>query len=159
LSVLERERMISIAVQMVGGRIPVLAGAGAANLEDTLRLTRYAEAAGADAVLVMPPYGSRPSQEGLYQYFRAVAQATSLPVVVDNVSERAAVNLEAEILARLVDDCPNVIGVKDRVLPSQRSSQEPRVRLPPDRRVGCALSSARPRSPALAPAARHVPRR
>jgi 4-hydroxy-tetrahydrodipicolinate synthase len=113
LSILERERMISLAVQLVGGRAPVLAGTGTNNLEETLRLTRYAEAAGADAVLVIVPYYSRPTQEGLYQYFRAVAEATSLPVVVYNIPGRTAVNLEPETLARLADDCPNIVGVKE----------------------------------------------
>lgn len=113
LSILERERMISLVVQMVGGRVPVLAGTGTNNLEETLRLTRYAEAAGADAVLVIVPYYNRPSQEGLYRYFRAVAEATGLAVVVYNIPGRTAVNLEPETLARIVDDCPNVIGVKE----------------------------------------------
>jgi 4-hydroxy-tetrahydrodipicolinate synthase len=109
----ERERLIAATVEAVAGRVPVLAGTGSNNLEETLRYTRFAERAGADAALVIVPYYNRPSQEGLYRHFAAVAAATSLPVVIYNIPGRTAVNMEPETMARLRRDHPNVVGVKE----------------------------------------------
>jgi 4-hydroxy-tetrahydrodipicolinate synthase len=109
----ERERVIEITVRTVAGRVPVLPGTGSNNHEETLRLTAFAERVGADAALVIVPYHVRPSQQGLYEHFRAVARSTSLPVIVYNIPGRTAVNLEVETLARLRRDCDNIVGVKE----------------------------------------------
>jgi 4-hydroxy-tetrahydrodipicolinate synthase len=109
----ERERVIEIAVQTAAGRVPVIPGTGSNNHEETLRLTAFAQRVGADAVLVIVPYHVRPSQQGLYEHFRAVARSTSLPVIVYNIPGRTAVNLEVETLARLRRDCDNIVGVKE----------------------------------------------
>jgi 4-hydroxy-tetrahydrodipicolinate synthase len=109
----ERKRVMDIAVQTAQGRVPVLAGTGSTNHAETLELTRYAEKIGADAALVITPAYMRPSQEGLFQHFRAVAQATALPVILYNIPGRTAVNLEIDTVARLRDSCPNIIGVKE----------------------------------------------
>jgi 4-hydroxy-tetrahydrodipicolinate synthase len=113
LSVDERERLIETAVRTVRGRVPVVPGTGSNNHDETLRLTAFAERAGADAVLVLVPYHVRPTQEGLYEHFRAVARSTRLPVLVYNIPGRTAVNMEVETLARLRRACENVIGVKE----------------------------------------------
>jgi 4-hydroxy-tetrahydrodipicolinate synthase len=109
----ERERVIEVAVETVAGRVPFLAGTGSNNHEETLHLTRFAERAGADAVLVVTPYYNRPSQEGLYQHFAAVAAAVSLPVVLYNIPGRTAVNLEIDTVARLRAARPNIVGCKE----------------------------------------------
>lgn len=113
LSVAERERVIEIAADAVAGRVPFLAGTGSNNLDDTLHLTHHAERVGASAVLVIVPYYVRPSQAGLYGFFRAVADRTRLPVVLYNIPGRTAQNLEPETMARLRRDAPNIVGVKE----------------------------------------------
>jgi len=113
LSMAERERVIEVALDAAGGRVPLLAGTGSSNLADTLDLTRFAERAGAAAILAIVPYYVRPTQEGLYGFFRRVAEATSLPVVLYNIPGRTAQNLEPDTMARLRRDCPNVVGVKE----------------------------------------------
>lgn len=113
LSVAERERVIEIAADAVAGRVPFLAGTGSNNLDDTLHLTRHAERVGASAVLAIVPYYIRPSQAGLYGFFRAIADRTRLPVVLYNIPGRTAQNLEPETMARLRRDAPNIVGVKE----------------------------------------------
>ena len=113
LSLDERKRVIELAVRTVAGRVPVVAGVGSNHHGETVELAQFAERSGADALLVLVPYHVRPTQEGLYQHFRAVARSTRLPVVVYNIPGRTAVNLEVETLARLRRDCDNVVGVKE----------------------------------------------
>lgn len=109
----EREYVIETAVKAVRGRVPVVAGTGTNNFDETVRYTRFAERAGADAALVMVPYYNRPSQEGLYEHFSGVAEATSLPLIIYNIPGRTAVNMEPETMARVMRDHPNVVGVKE----------------------------------------------
>jgi 4-hydroxy-tetrahydrodipicolinate synthase len=109
----ERERVIEVAVEAVNGRVPFMAGTGSNNHEETLHLTRFAQRAGADAVLVVTPYYNRPSQEGLFQHFSAVAAAVDVPVVLYNIPGRTAVNLEIDTVARLREARPNIIGCKE----------------------------------------------
>ncbi len=113
LSPEEREHVIELAVRAANGRVPVLAGTGSVNYEETVRFTRFAERVGADAVLVIAPYYVRPTQWALYEYFRRVASQVELPLVIYNIPGRTAVNVEPETMARLRRDCPNVIGVKE----------------------------------------------
>ncbi len=113
LSVEERRRVIEVAVRTAAGRVPVVAGVGTNHHGETVEMAQFAEQAGADALLVLVPYHVRPTQEGLYQHFRAVARSTRLPVIVYNIPGRTAVNLEVETLARLRRDCENVVGVKE----------------------------------------------
>lgn len=113
LSFEERAHVIDLAIATSNGRIPVLAGVGSVNHAETLALTAHAERAGADAAVVIVPYYIRPSQAGLYGHFRAVAEATRLPVMLYNIPGRAAANLEPETIARLARDCPNIFGVKE----------------------------------------------
>jgi 4-hydroxy-tetrahydrodipicolinate synthase len=113
LTLEERKRVIRLAIEVAAGRVPVVPGTGSENHEQTLQLSRFAAEAGADAVLVVVPYYIRPTQEGLYQHFRQVAQQVELPVILYNIPGRAAVNLEIDTVRRLRDDCPNVMGIKE----------------------------------------------
>lgn len=113
LSLEEREEVIETAVGAARGRVPVLAGTGLAHLEETLRLTRFAKRVGADAALIVTPYYTRPGQEGLYRFFRTIADAVDIPIILYNIPGRAAANLEPDTTARLARDCRNIIGVKE----------------------------------------------
>ena len=114
LSHKEHERMIEICVSVAkdSGK-PVIAGAGSNSTLEAVSLTRFAEAAGADAVLSVAPYYNKPSQEGLYRHFSEVAGATSLPIVIYNIPGRSIVDISVETMARLVDDHENITAVKD----------------------------------------------
>lgn len=108
----EYEQTIETCVKTVAGRVPVIAGTGTNDTQKTIANTRVAEKAGADAVLVVTPYYNKPSQEGLFLHFKAVHDATKLPVVLYNVPGRTGVNITPETVARLAD-LPRVAGIKD----------------------------------------------
>lgn len=109
----EHERVVEIVVEAAQGRVPVIAGTGSNSTAKTIELTVHAKQAGVDAALVVSPYYNRPTQQGLYEHFRAVAEATDLPVIVYNIQVRTAVNVETDTLARLARDCRNIVGVKE----------------------------------------------
>jgi 4-hydroxy-tetrahydrodipicolinate synthase len=109
----EHERVVEVIVHSAAGRLPVIVGTGSNSTAHTIELTRHAERAGAQAALVVSPYYNKPTQEGLYRHFRAVAEATALPIFVYNIQRRTAVNVETDTLARLRRDCRNVVGVKE----------------------------------------------
>lgn len=112
----ERRYVVSQAVSLAGGRVPVLAGTGSVNLEETLELTRHAQEAGARGALIITPYYVKPNQEGLYDFFGRVAAAVpDLPVFIYNIPGRAGVPVAVETLARLRRDFENVVGVKHSV--------------------------------------------
>jgi 4-hydroxy-tetrahydrodipicolinate synthase len=113
LSTEEREHVFEVAVRSARRRIPVVAGSGSVNLETTLRLTRFAKAVGASAAMVVVPYYARPTQDGLYEFFRTVADAVDIPIIIYNIPVRSAVNMEVETTARLARDCRNIIGQKE----------------------------------------------
>lgn len=113
LSLEEREYVIETAVRHVGGRVPVVPGTGTNNYEETLRLTRHAGRLGADAALVIVPYYNRPSQEGLYRYFRALADEVDIPIIIYNIPGRTATNMEPSTVARLRRESKNIIGIKE----------------------------------------------
>lgn len=112
LSVPEHCEVIKHCVQQVAGRIPILAGTGANATWEAIELTRAAAEAGADACLLVTPYYNRPSQEGLYQHFKAIAEAIDVPQVLYNVPGRTAVDMQNETVERLAS-LPNVVGIKD----------------------------------------------
>lgn len=109
----ERKHIIQLAVETSNGRIPVMAGTGSVHHADTLELTAFAEQVGADAAVAIVPYYVKPSQEGLYQHFKAIAESTTLPVMLYNIPGRGGANLEPATTLRLAQDCPNIIGVKE----------------------------------------------
>ena len=109
----ERKRVITAAHEAVNGRVPFVPGTGSTNHAETLELTRYAAALGVDAVLLITPYYNRPSQNGLFQHFDAVAKSVDAPVILYNIPGRTAVNLEVDTVARLREANRNLIGVKE----------------------------------------------
>lgn len=108
----EHEQVVEMTLQTARGRIPVIAGTGSNNTQEALRLTRHAQKAKADAALLIAPYYNRPTQEGLYQHFRTVAEAVEIPILVYNIASRTGVNIEPETFARL-SNIPNIVGVKE----------------------------------------------
>ncbi len=112
LSFEEHERVIELTVQAARGRLPVIAGTGSNNTREAIRLTAHAKQAGADAALLISPYYNRPTQQGLYLHFKAIAEAVDLPLVLYNIQSRTGVNIEPETFARLAQ-IRTIIGVKE----------------------------------------------
>ncbi|HEY4249836.1 MAG TPA: 4-hydroxy-tetrahydrodipicolinate synthase [Roseomonas sp.] len=108
----EHDRVVALCVEAAGGRVPVIAGAGSNSTAEAIRLTRHAKEAGADAALVVTPYYNKPTQEGLYMHFMAIADAVDLPVIIYNIPPRSVVDMSAETMGRLAKH-PNIVGVKD----------------------------------------------
>ncbi len=108
----EHKRVVSLCVEVVAGRVPVIAGAGSNATAEAVDFVRHARVAGADAALVVTPYYNRPSQEGLYRHYRSINDAVDLPVFVYNVPSRTSIDISNETLARLAS-LPNIVGVKD----------------------------------------------
>jgi len=113
LSLDEKRRMFELVMETAGGRGAVLAGTGTNDTRDAVELSEAAAAVGVDGLLVVTPYYNKPSQEGLYRHFRAVAEATTLPVMVYNVPGRTSVNMEAATCLRLAREVPNIVAVKE----------------------------------------------
>ncbi len=112
LTVGERTDLVRTAVQVVAGRIPVVAATGSQSFAETVELTSQAEKAGADAVLVVTPYYIRPSPAGLVEYFVAVGSRTALPLLIYHIPDRAAVSVKAATVARIAERTPNLVGMK-----------------------------------------------
>ncbi|MCD7033726.1 4-hydroxy-tetrahydrodipicolinate synthase [Metabacillus sp. GX 13764] len=112
LSSEEKIALIKHTAEIVKGRIPVIAGTGSNNTLASIDLTKKAEKAGADAIMLVAPYYNKPSQEGMYQHFKAIAEATSLPVMIYNVPGRTAVSIAPETVIRLAE-ISNIAAVKD----------------------------------------------
>jgi 4-hydroxy-tetrahydrodipicolinate synthase len=108
----EHKRVIALCVEVAKGRAPVIAGSGTNSTEHTIELTRQAKAAGADAALIVCPYYNKPTQEGLFQHFKAVHDAVDLPIIIYNIPGRSAVDMNNATMARLAK-LPNIVGVKD----------------------------------------------
>jgi 4-hydroxy-tetrahydrodipicolinate synthase len=109
----EHKRLVELVVATAAGRIAVVAGTGSNSTAEAIDLTKHAERAGASGALVVNPYYNKPTQEGLYRHFRAVAEAVAIPIFVYNIQSRTAVNVETDTLARLARDCRNIVGVKE----------------------------------------------
>jgi 4-hydroxy-tetrahydrodipicolinate synthase len=127
----EHRRVIEICVDVTDRRVPVIAGAGSNSTDEAVSLTRFAEDIGADAVLSVVPYYNKPTQEGLFQHFAAVARATSLPVILYSVPGRTVVDIAVDTMARLRDAHSNIVGVKDATASMEKASLT-RSRLGPD---------------------------
>ena len=113
LSFEEHERVIEVTVGKAAGRVPVIAGTGSNSTEEAIALTKQAVKAGVDASLQISPYYNRPTQKGLYEHFKAVAQSVKIPIVLYNIAGRTGVNIEPETMAKLANDCKNIIAVKE----------------------------------------------
>lgn len=109
----EKQRIKEIVVEKAGDRVPILMGCGGNNTADVVNELQTADFSGIDGILSVCPYYNKPSQEGLYQHFKAIAAATSLPVVLYNVPGRTGVNLKAETTVRLARNCENIVAIKE----------------------------------------------
>jgi 4-hydroxy-tetrahydrodipicolinate synthase len=108
----EHRRVVDICIDEARGRVPVIAGAGSNNTHEAVALARHAEKSGADAVLVVTPYYNKPTQEGLYQHFKAVNDAIGIPIIIYNIPPRSVIDMSVDTMKRL-SDLPNIVGVKD----------------------------------------------
>ena len=108
----EHRRAVAIAVEVAAKRVPVIAGAGSNSTAEAVGLAQYAQSVGADAVMVVTPYYNKPSQEGLYRHYMAVADAADLPLIIYNIPSRSVIDMSVETMARLAQH-KNIVGVKD----------------------------------------------
>lgn len=108
----EHKRVVELCIEVVRGRIPVIAGTGSNSTDEAIDLTLHAKQAGADAALVVTPYYNKPTQEGLYRHYKAIHDAADLPVIIYNIPGRSIVDMTVETMARLAE-LPNIVGVKD----------------------------------------------
>jgi len=109
----EHRRIVEVVIEAARGRIRVVPGTGSNSTAEAIGLTKHAERAGAAGALVVNPYYNKPTQEGLYRHFRAVAESVAIPILVYNIQSRTAVNVETDTLVRLVRDVASVVGVKE----------------------------------------------
>ena len=108
----EDMRVTALCVEVAAGRVPVIAGTGSNSTDEAVSLTRHAKEAGADAALLVAPYYNKPTQEGLYQHYKAVHDAVDIPIIVYNIPGRSVVDISVDTMARL-SELPNIVGVKD----------------------------------------------
>jgi len=108
----EHERVVALTVEVVNRRVPVLAGTGSNSTDEAILLTKHAKATGVDGALLITPYYNKPTQEGLFQHYRAIAHAVDLPLVLYNIPGRTSVNMAPSTVARLME-CPSIVAIKE----------------------------------------------
>lgn len=113
LTRVERDEVTDIVVQRIGGRIPIVIGLGGNDTRETAGRLRQMRADGIDAILSVVPYYNKPSQEGLYQHYRHLSEASPLPIILYNVPGRVGINMLPDTVVRLAEDCHNIIGIKE----------------------------------------------
>ena len=109
----EHRAVTEVCIDEVSGRVPVLAGCGSNSTREAISLARHAEEAGADGALVVTPYYNKPSQEGMFQHFKAINDAIGIPIIIYNIPGRSIVDMSVETMARCYKELDNVVGVKD----------------------------------------------
>ena len=109
----ERENVIRKCIELAKGRCRVIAGTGSYSTRDAIEATKRAETLGVNGALVVAPYYNKPSQEGLFRHFKAIADATSLPIILYNIPGRCGVDVSADTVVRLADACPNIVAIKE----------------------------------------------
>ena len=119
----EHKRVIELCVRECKGKIPVIAGTGSNSTDEAISLTKHAEKVGADAALVVTPYYNRPTQEGLYQHFKAINDNSSIPIIIYNIPPRSVVDMSVDTMARLFE-LKNIVGVKDATGDLNRVEQQ-----------------------------------
>jgi len=119
----EHDQAVAWCVDQAKGRVPVIAGAGSNSTAEAIRLSQHAEAAGADAVLIVTPYYNKPTQEGLYRHFKAINDAIGIPIFIYNIPGRSVIDMSVETMARLFE-LQNIAGVKDATANVVRVSQQ-----------------------------------
>ena len=119
----EHERVIELCVKESNGKIPVIAGTGSNSTDEAISLTKYAEKIGANAALVVTPYYNKPTQEGLYQHFKAINDNCSIPIIIYNIPPRSVVDMSVDTMSRLFE-LKNIVGVKDATGDLNRVDQQ-----------------------------------
>jgi 4-hydroxy-tetrahydrodipicolinate synthase len=123
LSHAEHQKVVEVCIAAAKGRVPVIAGAGSNSTKEAIELAKHAEKAGASAVLVVTPYYNKPTQEGLYQHFKAINDAVGIPILIYNIPPRSVIDMSVATMARLAA-LPNIAGVKDATASPLRVSQQ-----------------------------------
>ncbi len=113
LSHAEHERVVELCIEAAAGRVPVIAGAGSNSTDEAVKLATHAKNAGAQGALIVTPYYNKPSQDGLYAHFKEIADNVDIPIIIYNIPPRSVVDMSVETMARLAQDCPNIVGMKD----------------------------------------------
>jgi 4-hydroxy-tetrahydrodipicolinate synthase len=119
----EHERVVEVCIAAARGRVPVIAGAGSNSTKEAIGLARHAQKAGADAILVVTPYYNKPTQEGLFQHYKAINDAVSIPIIIYNIPGRSVIDMSVATMVRLFE-LPNIKGVKDATASPVRISQQ-----------------------------------
>jgi 4-hydroxy-tetrahydrodipicolinate synthase len=119
----EHRDVIKAAVEIAAGRVKVVGGTGSNSTEEAIGLTQDAEKAGADGALIVAPYYNKPSPEGLYRHFRAIAENTKLPIILYSIPGRCGIEIGVPVVARLAKDCPNIVAIKEAGGTVERVSQ------------------------------------
>jgi 4-hydroxy-tetrahydrodipicolinate synthase len=119
----EHERVIKLAVEFAAGRGPVIAGTGSNSTREAVELTEEAEAAGATGALLVAPYYNKPTQEGLFEHYRSIAQSTRLPLMLYSIPGRCGIEIGLNTLVRLAEACPNIRAIKEAGGTPERVSQ------------------------------------
>ena len=140
----EHERVIRLCVEATAGRVPVIAGTGSNSTSEAISLTKAAEACRADAALIVMPYYNKPSQEGLYQHYKAIHDSVGIPIIIYNIPGRSVIDMSIDTMARLAE-LPRIVGVKDATADLTRPARM-RWKIGPD---FCQLSGEDPTVPAF----------
>ncbi len=109
----EKEKVIQCTMKITNGHCKVLAGTGTNSTRDAIEATKFAEKAGVDGALLVAPYYNKPSQEGLFRHFKAIAEATSLPIMLYNIPGRCSVDIGPDTVVRLAESCGNIVSIKE----------------------------------------------
>ena len=120
----EHKRVVELCVEIMAGRVPVIAGAGSNNTAEAVDFAVHAEKVGADGILTVSPYYNKPTQEGLYRHYRAIAEAVDIPIIIYNIPGRSVIDMSVATMSRLYFDCKNIVGVKDATANLARTSQQ-----------------------------------
>ncbi len=123
LSHVEHKRVVDLCIEAAAGRVPVIAGAGSNSTAEAVDFARHAKKAGADGILVVTPYYNKPTQEGLYQHYKAINDAVEIPIIIYNIPSRSVVDMSVDTMARLFK-LKNIVGVKDATADLARASQQ-----------------------------------
>ena len=119
----EHQKLIELCIKESSGRIPVIAGTGSNSTEEAISLTKHAEKAGADGALVVTPYYNKPTQEGLYQHYKAINDSCGIPIIISNIPSRSVIDMTVNTMARLFE-LKNIVGVKDATGDLNRVDQQ-----------------------------------
>ena len=119
----EHQKVIDLCVKESGGKIPVIAGTGSNSTEEAISLTKHAEKAGANGALIVTPYYNKPTQEGLYQHYKAINDSSGLPIIIYNIPGRSVIDMSVDTMARLFE-LKNIVGVKDATGDLNRVDQQ-----------------------------------